>query len=129
MGRDFSLYVADHWNTLDLLGLGLVTGGLVVRCADGQNPWGRALYALSAPLVFSRLLFFAQMLRFHGPMIQVSCMYLTGLLRHIRIMPQRYLHVRCVVMGPQRRRSRLLWQSLSRYAEVVACDVGVRSTR
>lgn len=73
MGRDFSLYVADHWNILDLLGLGLVTGGLVVRCADGDNPWGRALYALSAPLVFSRLLFFAQMLRFHGPMIQVRC--------------------------------------------------------
>eukprot|EP00752_Nemacystus_decipiens_P012128 g10753.t1 len=71
MGRDFSLYVADHWNILDLLGLGLVTGGLVVRCANGDNPWGRALYALSAPLVFSRLLFFAQMLRFHGPMIQV----------------------------------------------------------
>lgn len=73
MGRDFSLYVADHWNILDLLGLGLVTGGMVVRCADGDDPWGRALYALSAPLVFSRLLFFAQMLRFHGPMIQVSC--------------------------------------------------------
>lgn len=75
MGRDFSLYVADHWNILDLLGLGLVTGGLVVRCADGDNPWGRALYALSAPLVFSRLLFFAQMLRFHGPMIQVRCRF------------------------------------------------------
>ncbi|CAM9510922.1 unnamed protein product [Scytosiphon promiscuus] len=71
MSRDFSLYAADHWNILDILGLGLVTGGFLVRCADGGNPWGRALYALSAPLVFSRLLFFAQMLRFHGPMIQV----------------------------------------------------------
>ncbi|CAN0212826.1 unnamed protein product [Ectocarpus sp. 6 AP-2014] len=71
MRRDFVLYAADHWNILDLLGLGLVTGGLIVRCADGDNSWGRALYALSAPLIFSRLLFFAQMLRFHGPMIQV----------------------------------------------------------
>ncbi|CAM9163107.1 unnamed protein product [Ectocarpus fasciculatus] len=71
MMRDFGLYAADHWNILDLLGLGLVTGGLIVRCADGDSPWGRALYALSAPLVFSRLLFFAQMMRFHGPMIQV----------------------------------------------------------
>ncbi|CAM9696418.1 unnamed protein product [Hapterophycus canaliculatus] len=71
MSRDFRLYAADHWNILDILGLGLVTGGFLVRCADGENPWGRALYALSAPLVFSRLLFFAQMLRFHGPMIQV----------------------------------------------------------
>ncbi|CAM9970930.1 unnamed protein product [Ectocarpus sp. 13 AM-2016] len=71
MMRDFGLYAADHWNILDLLGLGLVTGGLIVRCADGDNSWGRALYALSAPPIFSRLLFFAQMLRFHGPMIQV----------------------------------------------------------
>jgi len=65
------LYVTDHWNILDLLGLGLVTGGIVVRCVDSESLWGRSLYALSAPLVFSRLLFFAQMLRFHGPMIQV----------------------------------------------------------
>lgn len=65
------MYMTDHWNILDLLGLGLVTGGIVVRCADGESLWGRSLYALSAPLVFSRLLFFAQMLRFYGPMIQV----------------------------------------------------------
>lgn len=71
MGRDFNLYMTDHWNILDLLGLGLVTGGLVVRCTDDESLWGRYLYALSAPLIFSRLLFFAQMLRFHGPMIQV----------------------------------------------------------
>lgn len=72
MTSDFSLYAADHWNPTDLLGLSLVTGGLAVRIADETSSWGRALYALSAPLMFSRILFYAQMLRFQGPMIQAS---------------------------------------------------------
>eukprot|EP00903_Cladosiphon_okamuranus_P019127 g17596.t4 len=71
MRRDFSLYTANHWNPIDLLGLGLVAGGLVFRFADETSSWGRALYALSAPLLFSRVLFFAQTLRFQGPMVQV----------------------------------------------------------
>lgn len=70
MRRDVSLYTADHWNPIDFLGLSLVAGGLVVRIADQTSSWGRALYALSAPLLFSRILFFAQILRFQGPMIQ-----------------------------------------------------------
>lgn len=72
MRRDVSFYIANHWNHIDFLGLGLVAGGLVVRFAEGSKAWGRALYALSAPLLFSRVLFFAQMLRFQGPMIQAS---------------------------------------------------------
>lgn len=72
MRRDSSLYTADHWNAVDLLGLGLVAGGLAVRIADETSPWGRGFYALSAPLLFSRVLFFAQMLRFQGPMVQAS---------------------------------------------------------
>lgn len=72
MRRDSTLYSADHWNVIDFLGLGLVAGGLVVRAADETSSWGRALYALSAPLLFSRMLFFAQMFRFQGPMVQVS---------------------------------------------------------
>lgn len=70
MKRDFSSYAADHWNPIDVLGLGLVAGGVVVRITDETNSWGRALYALSAPLLFSRILFFGQMLQFQGPMIQ-----------------------------------------------------------
>ncbi|CAM9407917.1 unnamed protein product [Scytosiphon promiscuus] len=69
--RDVSLYIADHWNPIDLLGLGLAAGGFIARFADRTSSLGRVLYALSAPLTFSRLLFFAQLFRFQGPMIQV----------------------------------------------------------
>lgn len=72
MRRDFSWYIADQWNLVDLLGLGLLAGGLIVRYTNETSSLGRTLYALSAPLVFSRVLFFAQMLRFQGPMIQAS---------------------------------------------------------
>ncbi|CAM9407845.1 unnamed protein product [Scytosiphon promiscuus] len=70
--RDVNLYLADHWNPIDLLGLGLAAGGFIARFTDRTSSLGRVLYALSAPLVFSRLLFFAQLFRFQGPMIQVS---------------------------------------------------------
>lgn len=72
MRRDVSVYIADHWNPVDLLGLGFAAGGLVARFTARTSSWGRSLYALSAPLFFSRLLFFAQLFRFQGPMIQVS---------------------------------------------------------
>eukprot|EP00752_Nemacystus_decipiens_P011600 g10301.t1 len=69
--RDFTLFIADHWNPIDFLGVGLVASGVVVRLADRTSPWGQTLYALSVPLLFSRVLFFAQILRFQGPIIQV----------------------------------------------------------
>lgn len=78
MTRDFSLYVADHWNPIDFLGLGLAAGGFLVRVSEGTSSWGWALYALSSPLVFSRVLFFAQVLRFQGPMIQASAVEYGG---------------------------------------------------
>ena len=72
MVRDFEAYLDDHWNILDVLSLALLLGGFIIRNTDSANPCGRALYALSAPLVFSRVLFFAQILPFQGPMIQAS---------------------------------------------------------
>ncbi|CAN0095471.1 unnamed protein product [Scytosiphon promiscuus] len=69
--RGVDLYIADHWNPIDMLGLGLAAGGFIARFADRTSSSGRVLYALSAPLIFSRLLFFAQLFRFQGPMIQV----------------------------------------------------------
>lgn len=62
------------WDTLDVVSLGLIAGGLVVRSTDGANLWGRALYAMSAPILFARLLFFAQFLRVCGPTIQVRAL-------------------------------------------------------
>ena len=65
-------YFEDRWNILDVLGLAWLAGGFLVRWIDSTSPWGRTLYSLGAPVVFSRLLFFAQILPFQGPMIQVS---------------------------------------------------------
>ena len=72
MVGDIEAYFQDRWNILDVLGLAVLLGGFIVRSTESESPWGRALYALSAPLVFSRILFFAQILPFQGPMIQVS---------------------------------------------------------
>ena len=70
--QDFNMYLQDQWNYLDILGFLMIIGGFFVRLADNESPWGRGMYALSAPPIFSRMLFFAQMLQFQGPMIQVS---------------------------------------------------------
>ncbi|CAM9861414.1 unnamed protein product [Sphacelaria rigidula] len=71
MERDMNAYSQDVWNSVDLTALFILVGGILVRVFDSSSPWGRGLYAISAPLLFSRILFFAQMLRFQGPMIQV----------------------------------------------------------
>ena len=70
--RNLNIYLQDPWNFFDALALVMLAGGFFVRLADGGSSWGRALYALSAPLVFSRILFFMQILQFQGPMIQVG---------------------------------------------------------
>eukprot|EP00752_Nemacystus_decipiens_P009083 g8110.t1 len=71
MHWDIGMYLKDKWNVLDALGLLCVSVGLVFRWGDWRSPWGPAFYSLSAPLVVSRILFFAQILPYQGPMIQV----------------------------------------------------------
>eukprot|EP00752_Nemacystus_decipiens_P005574 g5043.t1 len=71
MHRNIGMYLKDKWNVLDALGLLFVFIGLVIRWDDSSSPWGPAFYSLSAPLVVSRILFFAQILPYQGPMIQV----------------------------------------------------------
>lgn len=66
------IYGRDRWNVLDLLALVLLTAGLVCRIASKDSSWGRGFYALSAPVVVSRILFFVQLFRFQGPMVQVG---------------------------------------------------------
>ena len=72
MERDMNAYSRDVWNSVDLTALVILVGGILVRVFDSSSPWGRGLYAMSAPLLFSRILFFAQMFPFQGPMIQAS---------------------------------------------------------
>lgn len=70
--RNIRSYFRDQWNVLDALGILCLFVGMVIRWDDWTSPWGPAFYALSAPLVISRVLFFAQVLPFQGPMIQAS---------------------------------------------------------
>ena len=70
--RDIPRYFRDQWNVLDALGLLFLLAGLIIRSVDSASSWGPSFYALSAPLLVSRVLFFAQILPFQGPMIQAS---------------------------------------------------------
>lgn len=70
--RDFKMYLRDPWNVLDVVALLLLAGGLVTRAVKNDEVWGQYLYALSAPALFSRILFFGQILPAQGPMIQVG---------------------------------------------------------
>lgn len=72
MWNGIGKYVQDPWNVLDVLSLVFLLVGSVIRLIDWANPFGPGFYALSAPLLVSRALFFAQIFPFQGPMIQAS---------------------------------------------------------
>ena len=72
MRRNFEEYLLDRWNVLDVSALSLCLAAFVVRAVDYDSPWGRSLYALAAPLLYWRVLFYAQLLPFQGAMIQVN---------------------------------------------------------
>ncbi|CAM9810440.1 unnamed protein product [Scytosiphon promiscuus] len=84
--KDVDAYLRNRWNLLDILGLALSLSGFFVRRIDDEEPWGRGLYALSAPFLFSRILFFGQILQFQGPMIQVIAAMMADFIRFAVIM-------------------------------------------
>lgn len=69
---DYKIYRRDPWNVLDVAALLLWGGGFVTRLVKNDEIWGQYLYALSAPALFARLLFYGQILPNQGPMIQVG---------------------------------------------------------
>lgn len=71
MRRDTHAYRCDRWNSIDLPLIGLLTAGWITRMVDHDFPLGKGFYALGTPLLFSRVLHFAQIHPFQGPMIQV----------------------------------------------------------
>lgn len=63
----------DQWNVLDVCSLLPLLIGLCFRAVGGvDDHTTKACYALGAPLVFARILYFAQVLPSQGPMIQVT---------------------------------------------------------
>ncbi|CAM9165014.1 unnamed protein product [Ectocarpus fasciculatus] len=66
MRAGFVEFWRDKWNWLESLSLLLLAGGLTIRILNSDVHQGRALFALSAPLVFSRVLFFGQFLKRQG---------------------------------------------------------------
>lgn len=71
-------YFQDKWNVLDMLSIILLSAGLYIRWwgnYDEDTATGKVFFALSAPLVFSRLLFFAQILRRQGLVIEVRARF------------------------------------------------------
>ncbi|CAM9848129.1 unnamed protein product [Scytosiphon promiscuus] len=65
-------YMRDQWNVLDVASLIPLLIGMCFRAARGvEDNAAKACYALGAPLVFARILYFAQVLPSQGPMIQV----------------------------------------------------------
>lgn len=72
MWSGFQEYWQEKWNWLDAFSLILLSIGLYIRTSLGDPALIRVFYALSAPLVFSRILFFGQVLPRQGLVIQVG---------------------------------------------------------
>ncbi|CAM9587237.1 unnamed protein product, partial [Ectocarpus fasciculatus] len=81
VARSLDRYFEDQWNALDLLGLLFFAIGFIARVVDWTHQLGPAFYALSAPLLVSRALFFVQIHPLLGPMIQVVFRMTTILLK------------------------------------------------
>ena len=76
LGRSNREYFRDSWNWLDVPALFLLSAGFLVRLwsttsGNDLEQVGEALYLLVAPLLFPRILFFAQIYPSQGAMIQV----------------------------------------------------------
>ena len=64
--------MVDRWRKLDLFALQICLIAFVIRLVDVDSSWGPGLYAMSTPLLFWRLLYYAQVFKFQGAMVQVG---------------------------------------------------------
>lgn len=74
-------YMMDNWHKLGLFALQICIVAFIVRVVDPKSSWGPGLYALAAPLLFWRILYFAQVFSFQGAMIQVRASACLSLVR------------------------------------------------
>lgn len=71
-GRDSREYFLDRWKIPQVLALQMSLAGFVVRALYPGSTWGRGLYAVASPLMYWRLLYYAQILPSQGTTIQVG---------------------------------------------------------
>ena len=64
--------MVDRWRKLDLFALQICLIAFVIRVVDIDSSWGPGLYAMSTPLLFWRLLYYAQIFKLQGAMVQVG---------------------------------------------------------
>lgn len=67
-------YFRDKWNWLDMISLTTLAIGLYIRwwANDDMIATAKVFYSISTPFMFSRFLFFAQVLRRQGLVVEVS---------------------------------------------------------
>lgn len=83
-------YMMDNWHKLGLFALQICIVAFIVRVVDPKSSWGPGLYALAAPLLFWRILYFAQVFSFQGAMIQVRASACISLDRFMHCGASRY---------------------------------------
>ncbi|CAN0367729.1 unnamed protein product [Ectocarpus fasciculatus] len=71
MWRNLARYLLDRWKAPYFLALLLALAAFLARAVDSDSSWGRGLYAVSSPLMYWRLLYYAQVIPSQGSTIQV----------------------------------------------------------
>ncbi|CAM9832984.1 unnamed protein product, partial [Ectocarpus sp. 12 AP-2014] len=64
-------YLLDHWKAPHFLALVVALAAFLARAIDSDSSWGRGLYAMGSPLMYWRLLCYAQILPSQGSTIRV----------------------------------------------------------
>ncbi|CBJ49208.1 Transient Receptor Potential Channel [Ectocarpus siliculosus] len=71
MWKDLAGYLLDRWKAPHFLALVVALAAFLARAIDPDSSWGRGLYAVGSPLMYWRLLYYAQVIPSQGSTIQV----------------------------------------------------------
>ncbi|CAN0538203.1 unnamed protein product [Ectocarpus sp. 12 AP-2014] len=71
MWKDLAGYLLDRWKAPHFLALVVALAAFLARAIDSDSSWGRGLYAVGSPLMYWRLLYYAQVIPSQGSTIQV----------------------------------------------------------
>ncbi|CAM9739915.1 unnamed protein product [Ectocarpus sp. 4 AP-2014] len=71
MWKNLAGYLLDRWKAPHFLALVVALAAFLARAIDSDSSWGRGLYAVGSPLMYWRLLYYAQVIPSQGSTIQV----------------------------------------------------------